>query len=88
MWAAFSSQFTLPPIYLFIFNNYLIVPVQEIVVILSLLAHSLLPLPGNFLWVGSNASTMPRVFLPLESKGQNSLLQNIAIVQWPRFTWV
>lgn len=87
--SAFNLPFLLF-IYLFIFNNYLIVPVQEIVVILSLLAHSLLPLPGNFLWVGSNASTMPRVFLPLESKGQNSLLQNIAIVQWPRFTrvWV
>lgn len=75
-------------IYLFIFGNYLIVPVQAMVVILSLLAHPLLPLPGNFLRVGSNAAAMPKVFLPPESKGQNSLLQNIATVQWPRFTWV
>lgn len=58
------------------------------VVVLSLLAHLLLPLPGNFLRVGSDAATMPKVFLPLESKGQNSLPQNIAIVQWPKVTWV
>lgn len=64
MWDVSSSQFTLPSIffinthfskYVFLFSNYLTVPEQEMVVILSLLAHPLLSLPGNFLRVGSNA---------------------------------